>query len=502
MNAPLTALKAQIQSTRNAVRDEPRMKLAALVMLLFDAGLMWWGVTSLRIRVQQWQIQGTTAQHLLQLCLFSYVGVAVLTVVGSLLRLLDSDEACILFTLPLTSATRFRMLYCTILIGNMWSWMLLEAIISGYALVPFLGWQTLEWTALLEVGAMCAVLCAILVVLCVIRYVMANKQRTLWPVFIMCIIALEVSFTLLASHKQVFLIAVNNIHAEWLIGVYSMIVLLALGPCASIAGSLYVQAFLVIQRWDRSSRLFTLPGMGLMVNMLAKQRTLMSALMTKMLLSQSRNPFAWLRIGVIVLIGVLFVPLHTFALHAGWSNTLFVAVYASVLGIVSVAEQAPCAISGEANRLTLYMVAPFAMSSLLRVRLLQFLLPSISIGLIASLVAGWQVHMMWGQLVVVISVMLLLVTGILTVMVLGSVWDEDIHLVVEGVLQTIMQEEGPMTPNRMGVFNLGIAVFVGMVIVLWKVPMGMALPILMVVDIGLVFGMWRLGCATLERIVR
>ena len=502
MNATLMALKAQIQSACNAVRDEPRMKMATLVMLLIDAGLTWWGVTRLRVSVQQWQTQGTITQHLLQLCLFSCIGIAVLTVIMSVQHLLDSDEALVLFTLPLPSATRFRVLYCTILIGNMWSWILLEAVASGYALFPFLGWQTLEWVALLEVGALFAVLCAIIAILCVIRYVLVSRHWTLWLAFIVCIVAIEAFFSLLASRGQEFLIAINNIHAEWFIGAYSFMLLLALGPCANVLGSLYVQALLVTQRWDRSRRLFTLPGIRLIVNMLAKRRTLMSALMTKMLLSQSRNPFAWLRIGVLMVISFLFVPLHTLALHAGWSNMLFVAVYAAVLGIVPVVEQAPSAISGEANRLTLYLVAPFDISSLLRARLIQFLLPSVSIELIASFVCSWQLHLALGQLIVVICMMLLLVAGILTVMVCGSVLDEDMNLAVEGTLQSIMQEEGPMTPKRMGVFNLGVAVFVGMVLVLWKVPMGMALPVLMGVDAGLVFGLWRLGCVGLQRIVR
>lgn len=502
MNATITALKAQLQSTRNAVRDESRMKLAALVMLLINIGLTWWGIARLRISIQQWQTQGTTTQHLLQLCLMSYIGVALLTAVGSIQRMLDSDEALVLFTLPLTLAARFRVLYCTILISNMWSWMLLEAIVSSYTLVPLLGWHTLEWIALLELGAMFAVLCAIIAVLCVIRYMLASRHWTLWFVFIVCIIAIEAILTLLASHKQEFLIATDGVHIGWFIVAYGVVLLLALGPCANIPGSLYVQALLVTQRWDRSRRLFTLPGIPLIVNMLESRRMLMSALLTKMLLSQSRNPFAWLRIGILVLIGVLFVPLHTLALHAGWSNMLFVAVYAAVLGIVPVVEQAPSAINGEANRLTLYMVAPFDISRLLRLRLLQFLLVSVSIGLIASLVCSWQLHLTLGQLIVVIGVMVLLVTATLMVMVCGSAWDEDINLAVEGALQTIMQEEGPMTPKRMGVFNLGIAVFVGMVIVLWKEQMAMVLPVMMVVDVGLVFGMWRLGCMGLRKIVR
>lgn len=494
MNMMLTVLRAQMQSAHNAVRDEARMKLAVCVMLLLDIGAALWSIPQLRVSVQQWQVQGVVDQDLLQLCLFSFLGIAFLTGVGSVQRMLDSDEAVILFTLALSPAVRFRTLYCSILLGNMWNWMLLEAIVGSYVLFPLLSWQALVWVALLELGAMFAVLVAIIAVLCIIRYLLADKRWTIWPWsgMIVCIVAIEASLILLASRTRESLIAIYRMQPELYIVFFGVILLLVLGPFAGLFGSLYVQAFLVIQRWDRSRRVFTIPGIHVIVNALARRRTLMSALFTKMILSQSRNPFAWLRVGVTVLVLALFTPLHTLALHIGWSNTLFVAVYAAALGVIPVVEQAPCAIGGEVNRLTLYLTAPLDMGRFLRARLLQFLSLSVSIGLIASFFATWQLHLSSAQVVGVIGAMILLVIGILVVLVWGSVWDEDINLAVEGTLQTLMQEEGPMTPRRMALFNLGLATFVGMVVVLWKVPMMGALPVLMVVDVGLVVVMWRL----------
>ena len=489
MNATLAIVRTQVQSARNVLRDDARMKVALCVMLALDIGLALWSVPRLQASMRQWQLEGVMNQYLFLSCLFTWVGIALFTVVGNVQRMLGSDEAQVEFMLPLVAATRFRAIYISALLGGLWNWMVLEATVSGVILVPLLGWYALMWIALLEIGALVAVLSALLATLFVIRYLFAGRLWTawLWIGLIAGIVCIEILLVLfLPSHH----LLINDywLHPEDYIIIFGLVLLFALGPLAGMLGKLYMQAFLVTQRWDRSRRVFTLPWIRLLVNTLATRRTLMSAFLTKMVLNQSRNPFAWLRLGMLVVALALFPILHRLALHAGWSNMLCIAVYSAVLGVLPVAEQAPCAISGEANRLTLYLTMPLDLSKLLRAKLTQFMLPALSIALLANLVYSWQLHETWYELLIAAIASCVLVIGMLTVMVWGSAWDEDVNLAVEGALQTIMQEEGPMTPRRMGIFNAGLAVFVGMVVALWKVPMMVALPMLVVVDLGLILG--------------
>lgn len=502
MNTMLTILGMQVQAARNTVRNDARMKVAVGVMLLIDVGVALWGVPQLQASIRQWRVQGVTEQHLLLFCLFTCFGITFLTIVESM-HMLGNDEALVLFMLPLAPASRFRVLYGSLLLQGLWNWMLLEAVVSSSALFPLLGWQTLAWIALLELSAMVAVLGGFIVVLLVLRYLFAGRGWTLWLWTLLAFGALMVVIvvSLFSQRTQTLPIPIFWFHPEPYVVLCSIFLLIVLGPLAGLAGSLYMQAFLVTQRWNCSRRVLMLPGIRVLVNALANRRTLISALFTKMLLNQSRNPFVWLRFGVTLLALLLFVPLHALAQRVGWSNTVFVAIYTASLGILPVVEQAPCAIGGEANRLTLYLSAPLNMAQLLHAKLVQFLLPAAGIGLLSGLFYSWQLHLMLLQIAIALSAMLLMIIGTLVVLVWGSIWDEDLNLAVEGTLQMILQEEGPMTPRRMGLFNLGVATFAVMVFLLWQLEPIMALPILTVLDVGLLLGMERLGCVKLRKLV-
>jgi hypothetical protein len=69
---------------------------------------------------------------------------------------------------------------------------------------------------------------------------------------------------------------------------FALLLLMALGPLARRTGNLYVASFLVTQRWDKSRNAIHLPGVGLLRRLLARQRTLTAALLTKDMLSQKR----------------------------------------------------------------------------------------------------------------------------------------------------------------------------------------------------------------------
>src|SRR5713101_8179409 len=97
--------------------------------------------------------------------------------------------------------------------------------------------------------------------------------------------------------------------------------------------------------------------------------------------------------------------------------------------------------------------------------------------------------------------MVLMVVGTLVVFVWGSAWDENLGQTVEGAMQTMLQEEAPMTPRRMWLLNLGVVSFVGMLLLLWKLPAVLGLVAVVLFDAGIIVGMWRFSCGRLWRLV-
>ncbi len=222
----------------------------------------------------------------------------------------------------------------------------------------------------------------------------------------------------------------------------------------------------------------------------------------KALFCQSRKVTAWMRMGVVLIVLAFFPQLHGVAAHYGWSDTLFVAGFAAGLAMLGIVEQAPNAISGEANRLMLYLSAPLDLSRLLWAKLALFVLPVLVEALAVGLLLAWRFGLTLGQAMFALFAMVLMVVGTLVVFVWGSAWDEDLGQTVEGAMQTMLQEEAPMTPRRMWLLNLGVVSFVGMLLLLWKLPAVLGLVAVVLFDAGIIAGMWRFSCGRLWRLVR
>lgn len=151
------------------------------------------------------------------------------------------------------------------------------------------------------------------------------------------------------------------------------------------------------------------------------------------------------------------------------------------------------AFSGEGNRLTLYLTAPFSLSQLLRGRLTLFLLPTLLEGLLIGCFLAWRLELPINQTGFVISAIMLMITGILTFLVWGSTWDEDLNIAVEGIMETLMQEEAPVTPKRMWLLNMGVGLLAGMFLLVWKLPPLWTIVSLVLLDAGIMLGMRQFG---------
>lgn len=503
MSATVTIWRMHLRSLRNAVRYDPRMRVALVVGFAFSIVIGLWSAVQLSLRLQQWQTQGPGAVDtgLWRLCFLTWSGMSGLMILSGVLRAWGDDEALVLFSLPLTAATRFRVLFGAFFIENLWTWLLLEVGVTGYVLLSVLGWRALTWLVLLQLGVAVAVLCTQVSMFLVIRYPIprarGNIRRAIAVVLGLMLVALLLLKEPLDVHPLMLWL-----RPEFVIVLFVLLLVGGLGPLAESAGRLYGAAFATTQSWDRSRKAATFPGIHVLTRVFARRRTLTGALFVKMLLSQSRSFVAWGRVGMVLIVLVLFPQLHAVAAQAGWSDTLFVAGFAAGLALLGVAEQAPSAISGEANRLILYLSAPFALAELLRAKLFLFVLPILIQGLAVALFLAWRFALTLGQAGFALAATALLVVGTLTMFVWGSVWDEDVSLVVEGATQTILQEETPITPRRMWLLTLGLASFVGMVLLLWKYPPILALTALVVLDAALIAGMWHVGRTQLWRVIR
>lgn len=503
MSTTVTIWRMHLRSLHNAVRYDTRMRVALVVGLAFSVVIGLWSAGQLSLRLHQWQTLGPGAvdSGLWSLCWLTWSGMSGLTILSGALRAWGDDEALVLFSLPLTAATRFRVLFGSFFIENLWTWLLLEVGVTGYVLLLVLGWHALIWLVLLQLGVAVAVLCTQVSMFLVIRYLIPRERRktrrAAAAVFGLVLVALLLLKGMLDVHPLMLWL-----RPEFAIVLFILFLVGIWGPFAESAGRLYGVAFATTQSWNRSRKATPLPGIRVLTRVLAHRRTLTCALFVKMLLSQSRSFVAWGRIGMVLIVLVLFPQLHAVAAQAGWSDTLFVAGFAAGLALLGVAEQAPSAISGEANRLILYLSAPFALWELLRAKLLLFALPILIQGLAVALFLAWRFALTPGQAGFALVAMALMVVGTLTLFVWGSAWDEDLSLVVEGATQTILQEETPITPRRMWLLNLGLASFAGMVLLLWKFPPILALTALVVLDAAIIAGMWHVGRAQLWRVIQ
>jgi len=504
MSIALTIWRAHLKSLRNESRHDTQMRLALGVVLVFNiiAGL--WSANQLSARLHQWQAIGSPALDagLWSLCWLTWSGMSFFAVLGSIRLAFSGDEAQLLFVLPIASASRFRTLYGLFFVENLWNWLLLEVGVTSYVLVSSLGWHALPWLVLLQLGIGIVVLCTLVVTLWVIYYLIPRERvkARIWVTMgtaITLLLSLALSFASKGSVNPNALLI--WFRPEYVIPLFALLLAIALGPFANPLGRLYIAAFQTTQSWDRSRKPLTVPGLHVLTSIFTRHRTLTGALWVKSLLSQSRNVFFWLRL-VMIVIGVALFPLaHTAIAHYGFSVVPLVSAYAAGLSLLHVIEVAPNAISGEGNRLALYLTAPLALSRILRAKLILFLLPVLSESILIGLLLSWQLALALDQVAFALAAIVSMVLGNVTLLVLGSAWDVDLNLAIEGTLQAILQEEMPISPRKMGLFNLSVLLFALMFLLLWKVPAPLALAGLVVLNALILVGMWKFSQAQLRR---
>ncbi len=508
MNTLSAVWHAQLLSIRNASRYDTRMRVAGIILLLFNIGVSYWSISHLLTGLQQWQAlgQATLNTNLWLLCINVWVGMSFFSIIG-MLNAMGSDETLLLFTLPISSATCFRIFYSSFFIRNLWNWLLLEIGCVGYVLIATLGIQGLLWLLLLQCGVAVSVGCVLILALLFIRYVLfPDKMKTRITTLALCatLVLSLVLYLLFQLRKQDILqhsLLLAHLNPLLVLFLFVGIFFLTIGPLSGYLGNLYTTAFRRVQSGGNTRNAATLPGIRLLNGLIARKSSLVRAFFAKSLLNQSRNWFFWLRMIFVIALLALFPIVHSLISRYGFSVMLQVIAYASGVVVWHVLEVAPSAISGEANRLTLYLIAPLKLSQIIRAKLVLFLLPVLTEGLLITLLLSWLVRLPLSQLGFALVAVLCTITATVALPVLGSVLDEDLEATVEGGMQAILQEEAPVSPKRIGLLNISVVLFVGMIVLLWKVPMIFALVILAGVLTVVLIGMWRISNVCLQKML-
>ncbi|MEI6047164.1 MAG: hypothetical protein WCS37_22710, partial [Chloroflexota bacterium] len=412
----------------------------------------------------------------------------------------NKDEPLLLLTLPLLPATRFRTLYGLVLVERLGNILLLLALNVGITLAIKLGWVTLSWVLLLLAGAAVVVCGTICFTLLLVRFALPHLQ-----VLIKLSLGLVVGLGALIgwlylSQFNLTISAQTALLEKPLIPVTPELMAIGLlaiggllfGPLAGRLGLLYVAALHTLQSLNGSSLTFNLPGSRIISLIIGQPRGLTAALTYKAWYSQSRNPMFAVRL-LLIVVALGFFPVLRDALTPNpIARHLFVIGYILVI-LQNSGELLMNAFSGEGDRLTLYLTAPFSLSQLLRSKLYALGLPVLVEGLALSLLLGQWAGFSWLDQGLVTITIALIACGNNALLIWGSIWGEDLSLPVEGAIQTFMLEEGPLGRHWLKVFGLSLMLQVGGLGLVWILPSFLGL-IALVLLIGLVLRVsWNLS---------
>lgn len=501
---PLTILRAHLRSLRNMSRSNSRLQVGLGIALMFSLVLGIWSSVQLQAAIQQWQTHGLLALNssLWLLCLGIWGGMCLFTILG-VPNTLASDESLLLLTLPITPAARFRALYGSFFVTNLWLWTLLQAMGTGYALLSTLGWHAFIWFALLQLGSVVTVGFSLLLTLLVMRYLLPRghkKQRAIVAT------ASAITALLVALFYDTFIISIQIVspgtQPELALTILLLLLVLLVGPCATMSGKLYLETALLRQSQDRARKALTPPGARLLSSLFSNRRSLTGAFFARSIVNQSRNWLFWGRLVIIWSLLALFPSLRTGLHQYGFTDMILIVGYAASLSVGHILETAPSAISGEANRLALYLTAPFEVGHILWAKLALFFLPILTEALAMGLLLCWWIGLDLSHAGYVIMLIPLIVLPCTVLLVWGSVWDENLNRSVEGLADMLLLEEGPFSPRRILLVTLCLICLAVSFLLLWRLPIVSALLALILFNIVLVPGMQRLAAAQLHHLLR
>jgi hypothetical protein len=345
--------------------------------------------------------------------------------------------------------------------------------------------------------------CTLLLTLLVARYLLpAGYVRLRFSIAVI----VSVSALLVLAFRNTFVrdgevLLAQYCRPEFVLVFLLLLFVLLVGPGASMSGNLYQEAFLLRQSQDRVRKANTLPGVGLLSTLMSRRRSLIGALFVRSIVNQSRNWLFWGRLVVVYSLLALFPLLHAALRQHGFTDIVLIAGYAALLAVGHIIETAPGAVSSEANRLALYLIAPLEFAHILWAKLVLFLLPTLIEALVMGLFLCWWTGLVLSQVGAVLLLIPLIVLPCTALLVWGSVWDENLKQSVEGRADTLLLEEGPFSPRKMLLLYLCLLCLTAIFLVLWRLPLVLAVLILILCNVIFMLAMQRLSVAELQRLL-
>ncbi|HYN88154.1 MAG TPA: hypothetical protein VER55_06475 [Ardenticatenaceae bacterium] len=496
MSPSTVLLQAHVRSLLGALREDGRTRVIAGFVLLFDVLVGIWSARLLGVWMDAWRAAGAGVleSQLWLLAASLCLGSALLSVVETLQHGFASDEASLLFTLPVADSSRFRALFALVIFEGLGNWLVLVAAIFAGAL----GRTGLAWLVLLLAGFAAAALLGVTSTLLAVRLWSPSQRLRMVAAGLAAaglggggvgLVATLLGPTVAPSPAVVSLLP-------------ALVLVAALGPWAGRLGMVYTSAFRSLHGRGGARRAITPPAIGMVARAAMRRRTLAGALLAKELLSQSRNPLNWLRV---IAIGAYIVPFSWIRQAIGpeaLPGPLWVVGYGMVVIFLTLMEVAPSPIGSEGNRLALYLVAPHRVADFLRAKFAVFGGLVVLEGLALSMVLGRWAGLGPLELAFAAVALTCIVLAMAATLVWGSAWDEDLDLAVEGAVQTMLVEEVPSTPRRLWLLGLTLLVGSSAFLLAWKLPPALAFTVVGAFASVSMAVAWRFGNAYLRRLLR
>lgn len=485
-----TLATMRMRAFRNALRYDMQMRVTFSLTLLFSILGGLWATHTLMHQIMVWRADGilTLERQLWLLLPGIWSGIGLLAVLTTIREGFNEQEAMLMFTLPLTSATRLRALAMQLLISGSGIWILLISLVLSLTL----GWFALPWLIVGILGTIAIPLC------CMVGVLLVMPQKR-WVQSVVCaLISGTAGIALLAMFMHVVVVFTPAL----LSSIFILCIVLVIGPGADLLGQCYATAFHLLQARTGPRKAITLPGIPMLCKLLSRSRTMIAAMAVKEVQYQSRNPLNWLRIVAIALYLLPFPWLYVYIAAYSISRTMYIIAYVSIITLVGLIDASPSPIGSEGNRLMLYLVTPVEIKRIIYAKLSVFLAPLLVLACLMTAITGWIFHIAFNELVLALLQVLCITGGGIMLLVLGSAWDEDLHVVVEGTMQMFLYEQLPATPRRIWLINLTSALLALMLLLAWKLSPFEALVAFVLLDSAILYSASAWGTHYLYGLLR
>lgn len=466
-----------------------RITLAALWILV--------SFTWLLTRIDAWHDADGNVfyQRMLTLTLFTVTGIAALTALNMVQVGISGDEALTWLLLPITPADRFRVALVRVMFARD-GVLALASVLSSVAAIALFD---LVWAVAILIAGFLGVIAGAAGAVAGVCLWSAGRGFARWLVSVPMLAVVAAPGTMLWSGTVLALpplvVAIGSV------ALTGVLLASTTGRGATQLGTAYVRAVQLANApgFPRAAR--QIVGVRMLTRVLGRHRTPVAAMIAKDLLVQSRDWFFSLRLVVFLVSLPIFLQLRQLDAVSDWPVVSTLAIFAAVLTTYSLIDTSPSPIGGEGERLNLWIVAPATHSDLLAAKLAVFLLPLLVQGVGMVALIGWWIGLARTELVIAMTLAVLLATGPVTFIVLGSALDLRLDVPLESGMPTTMHEHAPHTPQRLWLLNIS-AVIVGlMAFVVWRVPAAGAVPILIAIDALVVMVTWIAARRFLTRLV-